>query len=102
MRRWIARVRVVLKPAVNDPQGLAIKGGLHQLGFGGVASVRAGKFFELRLEAADRQSAEALVDDMCRRLLSNPVIEDFTYEVAPAESERSDAIEAGAASDPCA
>ncbi|MGH2460572.1 MAG: phosphoribosylformylglycinamidine synthase subunit PurS [Chloroflexota bacterium] len=82
MTTWIARVRVILKPAVNDPQGLAIKGGLHQLGFADVASVRAGKFFELRLDAPDRAAAESVVGEMCRRLLANPVIEDFSYDVS--------------------
>ena len=86
MTNWIARVRVVLKPAVNDPQGLAIRGGLHQLGFAGVETVRAGKFFELKLDAPDQSAAETVVEDMCRRLLSNPVIEDFTYEVSPEQA----------------
>lgn len=84
MTTWIAQVRVVLKPAVNDPQGLAIRGGLHQLGFDDVASVRAGKFFEIRLAADDRGTAEQAVHDMCRRLLANPVIEDYSFELAPA------------------
>ena len=81
MTRWIARVRVVLKPAVNDPQGLAIRGGLRQLGFADVSSVRAGKFFEVGLEAPDRAAAEKVVADMCRRLLANPVIEDYSFEI---------------------
>jgi len=80
---WIARIRVVLKPAVNDPQGLAIRGGLHQLGFADVNSVRAGKFFEVKLAAPDRASAERAAQDMCRRLLANPVIEDFSFELEP-------------------
>lgn len=82
MTTWSAQIQVGLKPAVNDPQGLAIRGGLHQLGFAEVANVRAGKFFELQLTAPDRASAEKQVADMCRRLLANPVIEDFTFEVA--------------------
>ncbi len=81
MTTWSAHVRVTLKPAVNDPQGLAIRGGLRQLGFADVASVRAGKFFEILLTAPDRASAERQVDDMCRRLLANPVVEDYVFEV---------------------
>ena len=86
MKNWLARIRVMLKPAVNDPQGLAIRGGLHQLGFAGVESVRAGKFFAIRVAAEDRSAAEQLVGDMCNRLLANPVIEDFSFELdeAPA------------------
>ena len=71
--------------AVNDPQGLAIRGGLHQLGFAAVGSVRAGKFFELRLDTSDRPTAEAQVTDMCRRLLANPVIEDYSFELRETE-----------------
>lgn len=80
--RWTALVQVTLKPAVNDPQGLAIRGGLHQLGFSAVGSVRAGKFFQIQLDAPTRAAAEQLVDTMCRQLLANPVIEDYTFEVA--------------------
>jgi phosphoribosylformylglycinamidine synthase PurS subunit len=84
VNNWTARIRVTLKPAVNDPQGLAIRGGLHQLGFADVANVRAGKFFEVNLHAADREAAEKLVGDMCRRLLANPVIEDYSFELSSA------------------
>lgn len=83
MTNWTAQIRVTLKPAVNDPQGLAIRGGLHQLGFEEVGSVRAGKFFEVHLAAADRAGAEKQVAEMCHRLLANPVIEDYAYEISP-------------------
>lgn len=78
---FLARVYVTLKPVVNDPQGLTIRGGLHSLGFESVESVRAGKYLELKLDGADRAAAEAQVMDMCRKLLANPVIEDFRYEI---------------------
>lgn len=81
-QRWRARVFVSLKPVVNDPQGLSIRGGLHQLGYAEVESVRAGKFLELTLRAADRADAERQVEAMCRRLLANPVIEDFRFTLA--------------------
>ncbi len=84
MATWSARIQVRLKPAVNDPQGLAIRGGLHQLGFVDVTSVRAGKFFELQLSALDRESATKQVADMCHRLLANPVIEDYSFELIEA------------------
>jgi phosphoribosylformylglycinamidine synthase subunit PurS len=79
---WSAHVRVTLKTAVNDPQGLAIRGGLQQLGFVDVTGVRAGKYFDVQLQAADRSKAEQAVDEMCRRLLANPVIEDYSYDVS--------------------
>ena len=83
---FVARVYVTLKPTVNDPQGLTIKGALHSLGFAGVESVRAGKFIEIRIDAADRASAENAVKEMCSKLLANPVIEDFRLEIEDARS----------------
>ena len=81
---FLARVYVTLKPTVNDPPGLTIRGGLHSLGFAAVESVRAGKYLEIRLEGADRASAEAQVTEMCRKLLANPVIEDFRFQIEEA------------------
>ncbi len=78
---WLARVYVTLKPVVNDPQGLTIRQALADLGFKSVRQVRAGKYFEIRLEAPDRAAAEAEVDAFCRRLLANPVIEDYRFEL---------------------
>ncbi len=78
---YLARVYVTLKPTVNDPQGLTIRGALHSLGFAGVNSVRAGKYLEMRLETADRQEAEAQVTEMCHKLLANPIIEDYRFEL---------------------
>ncbi len=86
MRSWLAEVRVLLKPSVNDPQGLSVRGGLHALGFEQVESVRAGKLLLVRLYAPDRASAEAAVDQMCAQLLANPVIEQYEFTLAPAES----------------
>ncbi len=81
MTNYLARVYVRLKPTVNDPQGLTIKGGLHSLGFGQVADVRAGKYIEIRLASDDRSAAEAQVREMCDRLLANPVIEEFRFDL---------------------
>jgi len=82
---FLARVYVTLKPTVNDPQGLTIKGALHSLGFGEVESVRAGKYMEVRLEAKDKKAAEKQVNEMCDKLLANPVIEEFRFEIAAAK-----------------
>ena len=79
--QFLARVEVSLKPTVNDPEGLTIQGALHSLGFAEVGSVRAGKYMEIGLEAASKKKAEAQVTEMCRKLLANPVIEDFRLAV---------------------
>ncbi|HEX9015469.1 MAG TPA: phosphoribosylformylglycinamidine synthase subunit PurS [Chloroflexota bacterium] len=78
---WLAKVHVTLKPVVLDPQGQAVQGGLHQLGFDGVKSVRAGKYLEVKLDASDRADAERQVDEMCSKLLANPVIEQYRFDV---------------------
>lgn len=78
---YLAKVYVTLKPTVNDPQGLTIRGGLHTLGFTSVKSVRAGKYMEILMENSDRAHAEAQVKEMCRKLLANPVIENFRFEL---------------------
>jgi phosphoribosylformylglycinamidine synthase len=74
-----ARIFVTLKTGVLDPQGQAINGALGALGFSGVQSVRQGKVFYVEL--ADAPDAEARLDEMCRRLLANTVIEDYRVEI---------------------
>jgi len=78
---FLARVYVSLKPTVNDPQGLTIADGLRSLGFGEVEGVRAGKYIEIRLTAATADEARQRVDAMCDRLLANPIIETYRFEV---------------------
>ncbi len=77
-----ARVHVMLKDGVLDPQGEAVRVALGTLGFAGVRGVRQGKVIELDLAAADPVAAEAEVRAMCARLLANPVIEKYTVEIA--------------------
>jgi phosphoribosylformylglycinamidine synthase len=86
MSGYIARVYVTLKPTVNDPQGLTIRGAMHALQFAEVESVRAGKYMEIRLTAGDETQAGRRVEEMCRKLLANPVIEDYRFELVPIES----------------
>ncbi|MGB9661468.1 MAG: phosphoribosylformylglycinamidine synthase subunit PurS [Moorellaceae bacterium] len=78
---YLARVHVTLKAGVLDPQGEAVKQGLLALGYKGVQEVRVGKYLEVRLEALDELQAAQQVEEMCRRLLANPVIENYTFEV---------------------
>ena len=76
-----ARVHVYLKPGVLDPQGRAIRHALGSLGFEGVQDARQGKLIELELAEADPAKARAQVDEMCRRLLANTVIENYAIEL---------------------
>lgn len=76
-----ARVHVTLKPGVLDPQGKAIAHSLGDLGFAGVGDVRQGKFIEIELAETDSAKAEAQVEEMCKKLLSNTVIENYSIEL---------------------
>jgi phosphoribosylformylglycinamidine synthase subunit PurS len=78
-----ARVHVMLKPAVLDPQGKAIGNALSGLGFKGIGEVRQGKLIELELDEGDPARARAQIEAMCKELLANPVIEDYTIELDP-------------------
>lgn len=78
---YLSKVFITLKPTVNDPQGLTIRGALHTLGFGSVREVRAGKYIEIKIDEDDMEKARTKVKDMCRKLLANPVIENFRFEI---------------------
>jgi phosphoribosylformylglycinamidine synthase len=76
-----AHIFVTLKREVLDPQGDAVRRSLNSLGFEEVRSARVGKLIELELEGSDRAAAESRIRSMCEKLLANPVIEDFRYEI---------------------
>lgn len=72
---------VTLKPVVNDPQGLVVAEALHALGYPEVGAVRVGKFISVALEGDGEGQVHARVDQMCRRLLCNGVIEDYRFQL---------------------
>ena len=78
---YLARVFISLKPTVNDPQGQTILGSVHQLGFATVRSVRAGKYMEVRLDEEDEGAAAEQIKAICEKLLANPVIEVYRFEL---------------------
>ena len=82
--RFEALVEVQLRPGIADPQGATIEKALPALGFAGISAVRSGKAFRLAVEAADEETARKQVDDLCRRLLTNPVIEDSVVTIRAA------------------
>jgi phosphoribosylformylglycinamidine synthase len=84
MSRFVAEVRVLLKPSVNDPQGLSIRNALRALGFDQVQDVRAGKLIVVTVEAVDAAAATAAVTAMADKLLANPVIETFEVSLSDA------------------
>lgn len=76
-----ARVFVTLKAGVLDPQGAAIGSALDGMGFSGVDAVRQGKVFDIDLTETDEAAARETLDGMCRRLLANTVIEDYSIDL---------------------
>ena len=79
--RYEARIEVGHRPGILDPQGGVIERALPALGYANVTDVRVGKSIRLVVSAGDEQAARAQVEEMCRRLLANPVIEDFSIEL---------------------
>jgi phosphoribosylformylglycinamidine synthase len=78
------KIKVFVTPKKNvlDPQGVAVGHALESLGLAGLKAARVGKVIELDVEAADSPQLRGQLDALCRDLLSNPVIEDFHYEIA--------------------
>ena len=76
-----AKVYVTPRKSVLDPQGKAVSGALHSLGYSEVEDVRIGKFMEVRIAGGDRAAAETRLEEMCRKLLANPTIEEYRYEI---------------------
>jgi phosphoribosylformylglycinamidine synthase PurS subunit len=78
-----AFVYVALKKTVLDPQGKTIQAALKKMGHAGVTDVRQGKYFELQLDGLDESQARAEVERIARDVLTNPVIEEFSYKLEP-------------------
>jgi phosphoribosylformylglycinamidine synthase subunit PurS len=76
-----AKIFISFKNGVLDPQGKAVERSLHTLGYQEVRDVRMGKYLEIELDASSRETAEARLREMCDKLLANPVIEDYRFEI---------------------
>lgn len=82
--KFRAEIVVTLREGVLDPQGQAVRDGLFSMGYAGVRDVRVGRHIEIELEAAGEAEARAAVDEMTRRLLANPVIEEYRFTLQTA------------------
>lgn len=78
---FVSRITVTLRKSILDPQGKAVQHGIHSLGYESVEDVRIGKFIELAVNAKNKTEAEEVTRDVCKKLLANPVMEDFTFVV---------------------
>ncbi|WP_203334681.1 phosphoribosylformylglycinamidine synthase subunit PurS [Planococcus beigongshangi] len=80
------KIYVTLRESVLDPQGSAVMGSLHKMGYGEVKDVRIGKYLELMI-SDEARDIDALVNEMCHKLLTNTVIEDYRFEIEEAVSQ---------------
>ena len=78
---FLARIYVSPKPTVNDPEGLTILSSLGQLGYQNVSSVRSGKYIEVQIDEINEPTAREKVVEMCDKLVANPVIEEYRFEL---------------------
>jgi len=79
-----AKIFITLKETVADPQGLTIKHALESLGFNELGDVRIGKLITLKLKTNNKNDSKKQIDDMCKKLLANPVIEDYSFQIIEA------------------
>ncbi len=77
----IAKIRIMPKAGVLDPQGKAVMHSLETLGFTSIDDVRLGKYIEIQLDGMTKKQANEAIDEMCQKLLANPVIESFEFEI---------------------
>jgi phosphoribosylformylglycinamidine synthase len=84
--KWKVKVETRLKESILDPQGQAVESGLESLGYKNVRDVHVGKYLELTVkDTKEKEEVEDQVEQMCQRLLANPVIEDYTFQVEKVE-----------------
>ena len=79
---WLVKINIQLKESILDPQGQAVQTGLNALGYDNVSDLNVGKYIELKLSALNnKKEVKEQVDEMCHRLLANPVIEDYRFDI---------------------
>jgi phosphoribosylformylglycinamidine synthase len=76
-----AEIHITLKKAVSDPQGLTIRHALDSLNYKEVGEVRVGKLITIKLNLNSKKEAEKKLDQMCKKLLANPIIEDYSFQI---------------------
>ena len=76
-----AKIIITPKKAVLDPQGKTVQNALAHMGFNGIGAVHVGKYLEIELTGPDKETARKQIDEACHRFLSNPVIEDYRFEI---------------------
>ncbi len=78
---YSAKIKVTLRKSILDPQGKAVEHSIQSLGYKNILDTRIGKYVELNIDTKSQEEAELITDEVCKKLLSNPVMEDYTFEV---------------------
>ena len=95
---YLAKIKVTLRKSILDPQGKAVEHSILALGYKNIEDTRIGKYIELKLNAASEDEAKKIVNEVASKLLANPVMEDFEYELEsliPSTNGNSGKIHAG-------
>ena len=81
--RSIMKAKIIITPkkAVVDPQGKTVQGALEHMGYKSIGAVHVGKYLEIEMNGSDKEAARRQIDDACHKILSNPVIEDYRFEI---------------------
>ena len=78
---YLSKIRVTLRTSILDPQGKAVEHAIATLGVKSVKDVRMGKYVELKVDGASEAEARQTTEEVCKKLLANPVMEDYSYEI---------------------
>lgn len=78
---YTARILITLRKTILDPQGKAVEHSLKSLGYGNIVDTRIGKYVELKIDTADELFAKSVAEEACKKLLANPVMEDYSFEI---------------------
>jgi phosphoribosylformylglycinamidine synthase subunit PurS len=78
---FTAKIKVTLRKTILDPQGKTVEHSLHSLGYNQISDTRIGKYIEMKVDVNSKEEANVIVEESCKRLLSNPVMEDYEFEI---------------------
>ena len=78
---YSAKIKVTLRKSILDPQGKAVEHSIQSLGYKNIVDTRIGKFVELKIDSNSQEEAQLITDEVCKKLLANPVMEDYVFEV---------------------
>lgn len=78
---FLSKINITLRTSILDPQGKAVEHAIQSLGIGAVKEVRMGKYIEMHLESNSESEARAATEEVCKKLLANPVMEDYRFEL---------------------